>query len=534
MSEHILARRKRSAPLLPASTDVALRRRTPAATAHQEVNGVPSLVGEVLQTSGRPLDAETRVFMEPRFGHDFGQVRVHTDERAAESADAVSALAYTVGQDVVFGQGQYAPTTGEGQRLIAHELTHVVQQHGAQQSGRLMVGPADDAREHEAEEVATTMSGRDSAPRDQQQNQQPLSHMESLALVPLSLHTQAVQRDHHAEPKSAAPVTLQGPTLMVTTAYKHMFDNQRSGLERLGKALQKKKADTSLIGILAAAAVGLALTQLLGPVGPAAEALVLEESEKLLVKKAADLVIEKTVETAKDGVKEWVSETKKTDPIDNFIEAQSLALNDAEEAAVQAFLTTSDSINALPKGPDTLKAMAGAIDERAKVANSVQIAHSAGAWASLIAEPGDSSKAWANDDYERYAEKGALEIEAHVAKAPISGPGDIEITGANWRGINRETERIVREHGGATIGMLGTNLRVIVSTPYGETRCEIRQNSSNPIIPEKSTLQGVMAWLISGEYSGALLDSDRARVLSGAAVLGYYLQQKSVSELEFE
>src|SRR5207253_648342 len=72
----------------------------------------------------------TRSFMEPRFGHDFSQVRVHTDERAAESARSVNALAYTAGQDVVFGGGQYEPGTNEGKKLLAHELTHVVQQHG--------------------------------------------------------------------------------------------------------------------------------------------------------------------------------------------------------------------------------------------------------------------------------------------------------------------------------------------------------------------------------------------------------------------
>ena len=74
-----------------------------------------------------------RAVMEPRFGHDFSQVRVHTGGRAAESAQAVNALAYTVGQDVVFGAGQYAPEMGTGKQLLAHELTHVLQQ--ATQSG---------------------------------------------------------------------------------------------------------------------------------------------------------------------------------------------------------------------------------------------------------------------------------------------------------------------------------------------------------------------------------------------------------------
>jgi hypothetical protein len=86
---------------------------------------VPPSVQDTLNGGGgQPLDTATRAFMEPRFGHDFSQVRVHTDTQAAESAQAVNALAYTVGRDLVFGRGQYAPATIAGQRLLAPELTH--------------------------------------------------------------------------------------------------------------------------------------------------------------------------------------------------------------------------------------------------------------------------------------------------------------------------------------------------------------------------------------------------------------------------
>jgi len=88
----------------------------------------PPIVHQVLSSPGRLLDGATRSFMEPRFGHDFSGVRIHTDARAAESARSVNALAYTVGNDIVFGAGQYAPANPEGQKLLAHELTHVVQQ----------------------------------------------------------------------------------------------------------------------------------------------------------------------------------------------------------------------------------------------------------------------------------------------------------------------------------------------------------------------------------------------------------------------
>jgi hypothetical protein len=88
----------------------------------------PAIVHEVLNSSGQPLDAATRGFFAPRFAHDFSQVRVHADSQAAESAHAVNALAYTVGNDIVFAHGRYAPQTSAGKHLLAHELTHTLQQ----------------------------------------------------------------------------------------------------------------------------------------------------------------------------------------------------------------------------------------------------------------------------------------------------------------------------------------------------------------------------------------------------------------------
>ncbi|MCZ7406262.1 MAG: DUF4157 domain-containing protein [Candidatus Methanoperedens sp.] len=80
------------------------------------------------RSGGQPLPQSVRAFFEPRFGHDFSQVQVHTDARAAESARALNALAYTVGSNIVFGAGQYSPGTSEGKKLLAHELTHAIQQ----------------------------------------------------------------------------------------------------------------------------------------------------------------------------------------------------------------------------------------------------------------------------------------------------------------------------------------------------------------------------------------------------------------------
>jgi len=98
---------------------------------HNQSFEVPPIVDEVLRSPGQSLDLVTRALMEPRFGHDFSQVRIHTGGVAAQSASEVNAHAYTVGKNIVFGEGQYEPSTEEGRKLVAHELVHVLQQSGA-------------------------------------------------------------------------------------------------------------------------------------------------------------------------------------------------------------------------------------------------------------------------------------------------------------------------------------------------------------------------------------------------------------------
>lgn len=98
----------------------------------------PSIVHDVLHSSGQPLNQATREFMEPRFSYDFSKVRIHNGHKANESTRALNARAYTVGSNVVFNTGEYKPDTNQGQRLIAHELTHVVQQNGMPGSQRML------------------------------------------------------------------------------------------------------------------------------------------------------------------------------------------------------------------------------------------------------------------------------------------------------------------------------------------------------------------------------------------------------------
>jgi hypothetical protein len=125
----------------------------------------PPGVHEVLGSPGAPLDAGARTFLEPRFRTDFSQVRVHTDARAAASAHAVGARAYTVGRHIVFGAGRYSPDTPGGRLLLAHELTHTIQQGGG--SGGiapdLEVGSSTDPAEREADSTAAAVMAARSA-----------------------------------------------------------------------------------------------------------------------------------------------------------------------------------------------------------------------------------------------------------------------------------------------------------------------------------------------------------------------------------
>lgn len=133
-------------------------------TNQDEPATVPPIVHDIINSPGQPLDPNTHAFMRSRFGHDFSRVRVHADSKAAESARAVHALAYTVGRDVVFGAGQYTPQTVAGRQLLAHELTHVVQQGNQARlaANALVASPANTREETEAESAAqAVISGRE-------------------------------------------------------------------------------------------------------------------------------------------------------------------------------------------------------------------------------------------------------------------------------------------------------------------------------------------------------------------------------------
>ena len=145
-----------------------------------EPDTVPPIVHEVLRSSGQPLGSETRTFMEARLGHDFSKVRVHTDTKAAESARAVNALAYTAGRNIVFHAGHYVPGTTTGRKLLAHELTHVMQQQeGVSRSiSHDRISNPNDQSEHTANRIAADVIS----------STQPDEHKNGNGMTPASMY----------------------------------------------------------------------------------------------------------------------------------------------------------------------------------------------------------------------------------------------------------------------------------------------------------------------------------------------------------
>ena len=139
---------------LPRVVQKARKAATPFRHAAGEERGAAPIVGKVLHAPGVALDAATRAAMELPFRWDFSQVRVHAGSEAGRSAEAVHAAAYTAGRHIVFAPGEYAPHTTRGQKLLAHELAHVVQQGGMDDVSALKFADPSHAQELAAEQAA--------------------------------------------------------------------------------------------------------------------------------------------------------------------------------------------------------------------------------------------------------------------------------------------------------------------------------------------------------------------------------------------
>src|SRR3984957_13311106 len=181
--------------------------------------GVPSVVEpdleELISTNdeGKPLDEHTGRFMEEGFGADFGSVRIHTDARAAAASEALAANAFTTGRDIYFAAGKYAPETSEGRHLLAHELTHTIQQRqnalhaqtAAKPSGAVVVEQAANPIEPETEKRPKQETGNSTVSQ-----RLTLSEQDDAAEREADIAANAVVDGHRAPPQpQVAKLTLQ-------------------------------------------------------------------------------------------------------------------------------------------------------------------------------------------------------------------------------------------------------------------------------------------------------------------------------------
>jgi len=197
------------------------------ATNNDELSEIQPIVHEVLQSPGQPLDPQTRAFFEPRFGQDFSRVIVHSDGRAAKSARALNSIAFTIGREMVFGDGQYAPATSAGRRLLAHELAHTVQQAGytAALQAQLVVGAINTPAESEAEHAAELVTS------------------EAPALVTLSASAPIIRRHPGRQGEEEAEPDFNSPQRRGGRARSAFIDAGRRGEDQVRIAVTRYLCD---------------------------------------------------------------------------------------------------------------------------------------------------------------------------------------------------------------------------------------------------------------------------------------------------
>ncbi len=222
--------------LLSALGNARVQRLMRSAAIHRAADGSGSVDDAVAQTiqskrgGGAPLDDTARRTLEPSLGADFSDVRVHTDGQADSLNRAVKAEAFTTGKDIFFSSGKYNPGSSDGQKLLAHELTHVVQQQNAPPASEMTVSSPDDASEREAgnvadsfnahaapvsraaapeeEELQTSSLAREAAPEDELQMS---AIAREAAPEEEELQTSAIDRQEEEEPEQEEEEVAMSP-----------------------------------------------------------------------------------------------------------------------------------------------------------------------------------------------------------------------------------------------------------------------------------------------------------------------------------
>ena len=208
----------RNQPVSPAPPRIQRFTGQPAGQALE----TPASVDRVLSSAGSPLESALRQDMERRFGHDFSRVRVHSGGTAGQSARDVNAHAYAVGQHIVFGAGRFAPATQEGRRLLAHELTHVVQQTGA----GAQAGGAQRARLMRSPNLDSTIKMRHRVKKGETVFQVPAGGLLVTITAGWGPSTEWTGEDDRTDKDDARPACSEAPLNVTLTKKNTFFDDE--------------------------------------------------------------------------------------------------------------------------------------------------------------------------------------------------------------------------------------------------------------------------------------------------------------------
>jgi hypothetical protein len=332
----------------------------------------PASVERALANPGKPLESALRQDMEQRFGHDFSHARVHSDAAAEQSARDVNAHAYTVGHDIVFGVGRFAPATHEGRRLIAHELTHVVQQS----YGEAPSGP----EKRPLNFPATT--------RPRVQRDGPEAHQEGAT----SKGAEGGPAPMSDEIKKLGPEGIVHAADRVRAGAEDAFERRANGLKRFLETERVKDFehtwwDKELVIAIAGLALGGFVSKLLEI-----------ELGKSLVKEAVSNAWEKGIEaTVDETTRKTFADTlpEKTYPIVAFAQGQRDILLDLKKQTRDNFdnktapslhLKAVKNPSLVPIILDDLQKMLIDFDNVAKTAEAEQFLQTLDAWNVYIAK----------------------------------------------------------------------------------------------------------------------------------------------------
>ena len=183
-----------------------------------------------IRGGGQPLSESDRAFFEPRFGYDFSQVRVHTDVKADTLNRVLKARAFTTGLDIFFRQGVYNTSSSSGRGLLAHELTHVVQQNGDKVQGKLFIGQSDDRYERQGDQVARVVLQQEQQTMHVKTRVPPQIEKEEEELTQAKIEYLQAQRKVNGEAKATAVLSHNGHLKMQWRAFINRIKLVQSGL----------------------------------------------------------------------------------------------------------------------------------------------------------------------------------------------------------------------------------------------------------------------------------------------------------------